>query len=200
MSNICLALYCKVNIDAHISKLCTWNAAFSIFSLSLKEKRRLTAVLHVIQGMFVRLLFHWNMLLFSVAMEGMRCMLYALHVATNEEEQSEKRRIGEKEDRGWARERAREGTYHSNCPKVFHCICIVRKWAQISQKKCLAYDVCLFVSVNLIYFSNICIYYGFSTKGLGFSCISVKISQLEYLTLKKGKNIFFSGEKHNRQV
>lgn len=81
------------------------------------------------------------MLLFCVAMEGMLRMLHALHVAPNEEEQSEKRRICEEEDRGRERERgergARGGTYHSNCPKVFHCICTARKWAQISLRKCL---------------------------------------------------------------
>jgi len=61
--------------------------------------------------------------------------------ALHEEEQSEKRRISEEEDRGRERERVREGTYHSNCPKVFHCICTERKWAQISLKKCLTCDV-----------------------------------------------------------
>lgn len=44
------------------------------------------------------------MLLFCVATEGMLRMLHALHVAPNEEEQSEKRRICEEEDRGRERE------------------------------------------------------------------------------------------------
>lgn len=71
----------------------------------------------------------------------------ALHVAPNEEEQSEKRRIVRRNIEG-----ERESTYHSNCPKVFHCICTACKWAQISRKKCLTYDVCFCVSVNLSYF------------------------------------------------
>lgn len=64
----------------------------------------------------------------------------ALHVAPNEEEQSEKRRIVRRNIEG-----ERESTYHSNCPKVFHCICAAGKWAQISLKKCLTYDVCVSV-------------------------------------------------------
>lgn len=49
------------------------------------------------------------MLLFCVATEGMLRMLHALHVAPNEEEQSEKRRICEEEDRGRERERSERG-------------------------------------------------------------------------------------------